>query len=478
MRTFFSRQFVIVALFGLTLMVGCSPHTRITVEHDLSLPETFATTQKQADVRITGLSWWEAFADPDLNRLISEALTANLDLEQAAARLQQSEALLKSATSGRYPTLSFAGDASQGSQPTAAGDRQGGNSSLSVAAAFELDLWGQNAARSRSAKFGYQAAQQELESFQLSLAARVADAYFLLIEKRAQRQLVEQSIAAYSQSLEMVERRYRNGLVPAVDLHQARQNLANAQANREATESAMQLAEHALAVLIGRYPAEDVAGELVVLPSPPVAFPAGLPSELLTRRPDLRAALLRVQANDEQLAVAIADRFPKINLLGSYGQSRNTFSVPSISGEFWNLAAGLTLPLIDGGRRRAEVERQQALLAESLAGYRQTVLVAFQEVEDALTRNATIERRIDYLVTAEQAAADALRLSIERYRYGLSEYLQVVTAQVFHFQIQGNLIAARRQMLSDRISLARALGGEWPMPDENETLNSDEEDQI
>ncbi len=240
----------------------------------------------------------------------------------------------------------------------------------------------------------------------------------------------------------------------------------------------MSLAEHALAVLVGRYPGDEVAGQLIELPSPPEAFPTGLPSELLTRRPDLRAAMLRVQGNDERLAAAIADRFPSINLLGNYGASRNTFSMPTISGEFWNLAAGLTMPVIDGGRRRAEVDRQQAVVAESLARYRQTVLIAFQEVEDALARNYNIERRIIYLTAAEAAAADSLRTSLERYRYGLSEYLQVVTAQVFHFQIKERLIAARRQMLSDRISLARALGGEWPMPDDEQETDSLSEDQI
>lgn len=145
---------------------------------------------------------------------------------------------------------------------------------------------------------------------QLSLAARVADAYFLLIEQRSQLQLADQSIEAYSQSLDMVERRYRGGLVPAVDFYLARQNLASAQAIRESNDSAMKMAEHALAILIGRYPGDEVAGQLVRLPSPPESFPAGLPSELLTRRPDLRAALLRVKANDERVAVAIADRFP------------------------------------------------------------------------------------------------------------------------------------------------------------------------
>ena len=466
----------------LLLLAACSPHTRMTVEPEQGIPAEFDGTQELAQDETVVGNWWEWFGDADLNRLIEEALETNLNLEQALARLQQSEAILRSASAARYPSLGVSADARKGSQPGIVGDVEGEDYSLSIAAAYEIDLWGKNASRSRGAGFDYEAAQQEFKSLQLSLAARVADAYFLLIEQRSQLQLAEQSIAAFTNSLEMVERRYRDGLVPAVDLYQARQNLAGAQASREATESSLQLAEHAIAVLVGRYPGNRVASQLVDLPSPPESFPAGLPSELLTRRPDLRAAMLRVQANDERLAVAIADRFPSINLLGSYGTGRNTFSVPSISGEFWNLAAGLTMPVIDGGRRRAEVDRQEAVVAESLARYRQTVLVAFQEVEDSLARNYNIERRIVHLIAAEKAAADSLRLSTERYRYGLSEYLQVVTAQVFHFQIQGTLISAKRQMLSDRISLARALGGEWPMPELEQDLeheaNISDEDKI
>lgn len=469
---------VLSGLICLLLLGACSPHTRIKVEHDFELPGRYVEAGDLDRVDHLLGNWWERFGDADLNRLIEESLEANLDLEQALARLRQSEALLRSASAARYPTLSLGGDTRKGSQQGMSGEVQGEDYSLSVAASYELDLWGKNAARNQGAAFDQGAAQQEFKSLQLSLAARVADAYFLLIEQRSQLQLADQSIEAYSQSLDMVERRYRGGLVPAVDFYLARQNLASAQAIRESNDSAMKMAEHALAILIGRYPGDEVAGQLVRLPSPPESFPAGLPSELLTRRPDLRAALLRVKANDERVAVAIADRFPSINLLGSYGTGRNTFSVPTISGEFWSLAAGLALPVIDGGRRRAEVDRQQAVVAESLARYRQTVLIAFQEVEDALVRNDNTERRIAYLIKAERAAADALRLSVDRYRYGLSEYLQVVTAQVFHFQIQGSLIAARRQMLSDRISLARALGGEWPTNDEKQNQeNTPSEDQ-
>jgi len=429
------------------------------VEPPEGLPQQFAHPQG-ASLEAPP-AWWHVFADPTLDALISEALEHNQELEQAFARLQQAEALLRTARSARLPGVMAQGEAARASQPAPGGEVEGETASLSLAAAFEIDLWGKLAARSRGARLDLGASREALKGALLGVSARVADTYFLVVEQRAQVQLAEQSILAYQDSLEMVERRYRQGLVPAVDVYQARQSLASTRASREAVATALAASEHALAVLVGRYPGASVAGELVELPSPPLAFPAGLPSTLLSRRPDLQAALYRVQAHDARRAAALAERFPAVNLLGGYGTSRSTFSVPTLEGEFLNLAAGLTLPLIDGGRRRAEVARQEGLLAESLAGYRQAVLSAFQEVEDALVRNRNDELRIDHLRAAEESAAAALRLSLERYRYGLGEYLQVLTAQVFHFQIQGNLLAARRQLISDRISLARVLGGDW-----------------
>lgn len=464
---------IVILVLTATLLSGCAFMAPGEVAPNSGMPETFHNAGNPAQASPD--RWWLAFNDPQLDALIDEALQHNLEFKQAISRLQQAEALLKNAHALRLPVLNAKGDASKSSQPTATIDSEGVTTSVSLAAAFELDLWGKLTARSRGARLDQQASQEDLKALLLGLSARVADAYYLVIEQRAQLDLTEQSIAAYRDSAQMVERRYRQGLVPAVDLYQARQNLAAAEATRATTVSHLKAAEHALAVLVGRYPGNDIAGTLAVLPSPPESFPAGLPSELLTRRPDLQSALLRVQAQDSRRAAAIAERFPTINLLGSYGSSRSTFSVPTIEGEFWNLVAGITLPLLDGGRRRAEVSRQEALLEESLARYRQTVLIAFQEVEDALVRNRQNERRIRYLAETEQAASAALRLSLERYRYGLNEYLQVLTAQTYHFQVQGNLLSARRQILSDRISLARALGGSWLDTAVHQRLSSDKD---
>ena len=258
-----------------------------------------------------------------------------------------------------------------------------------------------------------------------------------------------------------MERRYREGLVSALDVYQARQSLAAAQARRPDFEATLATTEHALAVVIGDYPRGQTSGDVVVLPETPIAFPSGLPSQVLARRPDVAAAFHRVRASDARVAAAIADRFPSINLLGAWGRSSSAFSTGDIKGEFWTLLADLALPVVDGGRRRAEADRARAEFKESLARYEETVLTAFQEVEDALAVNRATEERIARLEEEAEAAAGALRTSMERDLQGLSDYLPVLTAQASHFTAQRLLLAARRQLISDRIGLARALGGDW-----------------
>ncbi len=249
--------------------------------------------------------------------------------------------------------------------------------------------------------------------------------------------------------------------MPALDVYQARQNLAMVRASRPTFEANLALTEHAVATLLGRYPEKETADELAVLPVIPDAFPVGLPSDVLARRPDIQAALLRLKASDEKIASAIADRFPTFNLLGSYGKSSTAFSTGDISGVFWNLILSLAQPIIDGGRRSAEVERTRAVFKENLALYHKAVLTSLQEVEDALSRNRASEEQITFLKEKIDSSSNALRLSIDRYMEGLSDYLPVLSAQQSLYDSESALLSARRQLISDRVQIAKALGGEW-----------------
>ena len=445
------------------LIASCTLHQPQPATLPVSVPSVYAEPVGAGEPLVDTERWWKRFGDQGLNALMDEAFAANLDLRQAYARLEQSEALVRASGAAQRPTLDLSGAGGRRRQSVSPlGAVTADSYTLSLPASFEIDLWRKLASRTEAARLDRGASREELKALYLSLSAQVADVYFLAVEQQAQLALTDRNIAAFSDTLERVERRYREGLVPALDVYQSRQNLASARSRRPQFENSLAAAEHALAVLLGRYPGRGVIEGRGVLPPTIPAFPAGLPSGLLAHRPDVEARLLRLAASDARIAAAIAERFPALRLTGSYGgQSTELGDLLGAGNIFWNLLLNLAQPLYDGGRRAAEVERSRAVFRENLAGYHQSVLSAFREVEDALAAGRTGEERIARLAEAEMASAAALRLALDRYLQGLSEYLPVLTAQGLHFAAQSQLLAARRQLIADRITLARALGGDW-----------------
>lgn len=463
------------ALIMMLLLAGCSLHKPTEVRLSVELPQEFLEQQMTGEARPLAGQWWLAFEDEQLNQLMTELFKQNLELTQAVARLEQVEALARITRSAESPFLSGGGNVGRSSQPGLSDDFIGNNQQLSLAAGYELDLWGKLSAQSRAAELDLSASRQDMQTLYLGLSARLADLYFLAIEQRAQLALTDQSIASFAETLLRVENRYNLGLVPAVDMYQARQSLAGAQAARYLFEASLGEVEHAIAVLIGRYPERSPGGSLEQLPGAPDLFDAGIPAELISQRPDLQAALQRVEAADYRVAAAIADRFPSISLSGGYGSLRQDVTAGLIKGEFWSLLGNLAMPLVDGGRRRAEVDRKEAALREAVANYQQKVLTAFQEVEDALVNNYATEQRVERLAETAQATGATLRLSTDRYLAGLVDYLPVLTAQRTDFDVSSRLLAARRQLLAERISLARALGGDWMRDQMNSRLQIEED---
>ena len=440
------------------MLSACAPHAKQTALPK-QLPASFSATAP--DTQAAPDQWWKTFDDPNLDKLLDQLFRANLSIAQGHARLSQAEALLQQSRSFRYPSLAIEGQTGSSSQPRTGGNSLGESSQLSLSAGFELDLFGKLSSRNTAGQLNFQASALDLQSLYISLSAQLADLYYLAVEQRAQLALTDAAISNYRGTLERIEERYRQGVAAAVDLYQARQNLAAAQANRLNYEQALTVAENGLAVLLGDYPGSQKFLQQAKIPAAPPQLPSGLPAELLAKRPDIRAALMRVEAKDAEVAAAIADRFPTFNLLGGYGVSRSNVTGSLINGDFWSLLLKLSQPVFDGGRRKAEVARSKAQFAELVAGYQLTVLRSFQEVEDALSANRTIAAKIEHLQEQEKATEAAQRLTLDRYLNGLSDYLPVLTTQIFNFNSQSQLLAAQRQLLSQRISLARALGGHW-----------------
>lgn len=454
-------------LTALTLTLGlilssCALHKEQDVSPSVGVPETYHGEPIEGEPID---KWWESFHDPDLNALLHVAFKNNLDLKEAFARLEQMRAVTGVSFSDQLPKVSADYQASREKTPGFLGDNEGDSYRLSATASYEVDLWGKYYERTRAAKLDFHATQEDILALYLSLSANVSDLYYLALEQKEQINLTKKTIDSIEDTLERVERRYRSGLVSALDVYQARQNLAAARALLPVYEANLAVAGNALSVLLGNYPDSDISGEVVQLPTLVKSFPSGIPSELLSNRPDVRSAFLKVKASDARIAASIADFFPSINLIGTYGESSTVFSTGDIVGTFWNIILDISAPLFDGGRRWAEVDRNKAVFEERLASYQKSVLNAFKDVEEALVKNRATEQRIFWLEERVKATESELRVSLDRYMQGLSDYLPVLTAYTSHFTAQSQLLAERRQLVSDRISLAKALGGKW-MKDE------------
>ncbi len=409
--------------------------------------------------------WWRSFGDPGLDEWIERSLAGNLSIARAWARLEQARRAAEAAGAERAPSLSVEGSARRGRSVATIPARgtvatTASQFALGLATAYEVDLWGRVSAGIRAAAEEWTATRLDLETAAMTLAAETAEAWMALREQIALRRLLETQLAASREYVRLVEHRFGQGLASALDVYQQRQQAAGVAALVPPVEARFEVLRHQLAVLAGRPPSHAPAPPAEGLVDPPPTPAAGLPADLLRRRPDVAAAQARLRAADERLAAAVANRLPTLRLSAGAGTQSAEWS-RMFDEWFWNLSGALVGPLLDGGRRRSEAERARAARDESWLAWRQTVLQAVREVEDALVqewRQAETVRRLE-----EQRAAAARTLEQARVAYinGQAEYLSVLTALDRFQQAERTLVSARRQWWSHRIQLHRALGGGW-----------------
>lgn len=452
------KKLMISILIG-AILAGCSVHRSELPELPGPLPAQFIEAGGSREFNEPG-RFWERFDDPDLNRLVIEALDGNLSIRQALARHDQFSALEKISRASQLPFLNLVGSAGYDRQISGIAKVEGSSLRLSAAAGYELDLWNKLASGREQASYNRQASAAEIRTAYIGVAAQVTDLYFLLIEQRAQLALSDRIIATQEDTLARLESRYEAGLVQPLDVYQARQNILAARADKPRYQANLANGGHALATLLGRFPARGLGGDKAELLHISDETLPGIPSELIARRPDIQAAFLRLQARDAEVAAAVADRFPSFNLTAVLGAGRLDYATV-ISDTFWSLMLEAVQPIFDNGRRRAEIERSRAVVEEALAGYHQAILAAVQEVEDRLAGYRTGLAQLRLLEERYIATDATLRLAEDQYFEGLTDYLSVLTAQVNHFNLQRQLLSGRRQLISERIGLWRALGGDW-----------------
>ncbi|WP_342119431.1 efflux transporter outer membrane subunit [Pseudoduganella sp. OTU4001] len=427
----------------------------------VTAPDGTRWKQAQPAERQPRGEWWLAFNDSALNELIAEATRNNANLAVAAARVKQARAIAGIAEADRIPQVGVG----IGAQRSRAGVEQpiqtAYNASLS--ASYEVDLFGRVSSNVSAARGDAAQVEANYRSVLLSLQADVAQTYFRLRATDAELATVEQTVRLREESVKVTQRRFDLGDIGEFDLSRAKTELATTRAEAIGLQRRRATTEHALAVLLGKPAAAYTAGNSPLLDSSLLpAIPAGLPSSLLERRPDIASAQKAMEASNARIGVARSAMFPALNITASGGGAAGHFSdVFKWSSRSWVLGALLSMPLIDGGRNSANVTRSDAALEESVAGYRQTVLSAFAEVEDNLAglrilggQTAQID---DALVSARRSADLAQKL----YDAGRSSYLDLLDAQRNLAAVERNAVQLRGDRAVTTVALIRSLGGDW-----------------
>lgn len=472
-------------LFSLLVLAGCSLAPQYTVP-EISGPDVFKEAAPEAgsdaqwkaaapaEAQARG-QWWMVFGDARLAALETEALNANQSVKAAAARLIQARTLTRSARADLAPQLGVGvGGLRQKQSAASQGLPAGSDTPITTLwraqanASYEVDLFGRVVSNVSAAEAGAQQNEALFRSVLLALQADVASTYFQVRELDAEQALYARTLALREDELMLVRKRFEAGDVGELDLAHARAELAAAQAESQGITRQRANAEHALAVLLGKSPAE------FDLPPAPLArvefsIPAGLPSVLLERRPDIAAAERAMAAANARIGVAKAAFFPNLMLTGAAGfesaglgdllkWSSRSFLLGPLAGTV------LSLPIFDGGRRHAGLDRARAAYEEDVANYRQSVLVAFREVEDNLAGLRILGSQTQAQQEAVSAAQRAAQLSLTQYREGLVSYHDVIVADRSVLTHQRGLVQLDGERARTAIGLIRALGGGWEVP--------------
>jgi NodT family efflux transporter outer membrane factor (OMF) lipoprotein len=412
--------------------------------------------------------WWEIFGDPELHALEERVTAANQNLKIAEARLSAARAMVRLNRAGLFPTISTSVGASSlrrsGNQPFFSSSVNSGSSGdlfVSLDMSYEIDLWGRIRRSVAAAREEAQATQADLETARLSLQAELAMDYFELRAADAQKQLLDETVKAFEAALALTVNRFQGGAAPKSDVAQAQTQLDTTRA--QATDVTVQRAqfEHAIATLIGEPPATFSLPPRPLAAGPP-DVPVGIPSQLLERRPDIAASERRVAEANEQIGIAKAAYFPALVLNASVGFEGSSFgNVLNASSLLWAVGATITQTVFDGGRRRAVSDIARAGYDATVAAYRQTTLSAFQQVEDNLAALRILEQESQQQRQAVESAQESLRLFTNRYRGGVDNYLQVITAQTVTLTNQRTEIDILRRRMDASVLLVKALGGGW-----------------
>jgi NodT family efflux transporter outer membrane factor (OMF) lipoprotein len=469
-----NRTLLALVLAGVASGCAVGPDYR---RPDVESPAAFKEAQgwapaAPADALERG-PWWSLFGDPVLDKLAASVEVSNQNVAAATAAYAQARALVREQRAALFPTVSLSGSGSRsgamGSGPvttttTTSTNRSGNNYQLSIGGSWEPDVWGRLGRAVDNASASAQASEADLASARLSAQGELAVNYFSLRQIDAQRALLAQTIAGYQRVLQITQNRYAAGIVAKTDVLQAQTQLANAQADDVGLSRQRAQFEHAIAVLVGRAPGDFTLAAAPWKVSVP-EVPAGVPSALLQRRPDIAAAERRMAAANEQIGIAKSAYFPNLGLSASVGSAASRIpELLSVSSSVWSIGLSVAQSIFNAGATGARVAGTEAGYEQTVARYRQTVLAAFQDVEDQLTATRVLAQQEELRKVASKSADEAETQFLNRYKEGQVGYTEVVTAQASALSARRALVQVQADRQVAAVSLIQALGGGWRAP--------------
>ena len=471
-----ARSHLACVLAGTLLLAGCSfapAYAPPAVETPTTFKEGGAMTPAAADGAAARRDWWALYGDPQLDGLEADLAKANSSLASAVARYDQSRALAAQAGAALIPEVDAVGAVQANRQsknrplrlPAGSGPSNYDSDQIGAAVNYELDLWGRIRNNIAASRDQAQASAADLRGVELSLQAQLANDYMALRGADAQLRLLQDTVTAYTRAFDLTRTRHEGGAASGLDEGRAETQLRTAKAQIPDLKAQRALYEHAIAVLVGKPASAFSIPATNASPNPPKT-PVTAASSLLQRRPDVAAAERRAAAANAQIGVAKAAYFPTITLGLSAGfQDAGGVNLLQAPNSYWTLGPTLVAPLFDGGRRKAQTRFAEAQFAQAAADYKQTVLGAFQNVEDQLALNNQLADEADEQALAVAAAVKTQDLALTRYQLGAADYLEVTTAQTAALLLQESALTVQTRRLQASVDLVRALGGGWSRDD-------------
>ncbi|HEY1204627.1 MAG: efflux transporter outer membrane subunit [Bryobacteraceae bacterium] len=409
-------------------------------------------------------NWWEIFGDPQLNQLESLVPAANQSLKQAEAQFRQARALVRLNQANYYPTVTGQASINNSRTPASISGINRGpvtDYSLPLGASWEPDFWGRVRLTVENATASAQASAADLENVRLSIQGELAADYFQMLGLDMEEKLLSDTLAAYEKALKLTVNRFNGGVASKADVAQAQTQLASTRAALTDFGVTRSQLEHAIAVLTGQPPsALTIPPGKIAAPPPPV--PPGVPSELLERRPDIAIAERQMAAANAEIGLAQTAYYPTLTLSATGGvESSRITTWLSWPARFWSLGPELAQTLLDFGRRRAQVQGAEAAYDATVAGYRQSVLSAFQDVEDNLAALRILDQEALQQDVAVKASEDSLNIEMDQYKGGTVSYLNVITTQTIALSNESAAVGILARRMTAAVQLIRALGGGW-----------------